>query len=51
MLADSRTYLSLAPWFSIFPGLAIVVTVLALNMFGDALRDQLDPHSTRGSMG
>lgn len=48
MLAESRTYLSTAPWFSVFPGLAIVVAVLALNMFGDALRDQLDPHSIRG---
>ncbi len=32
-----------APWLSIFPGLAILVLVLALNLFGDALRDQLDP--------
>ncbi|MDX6239620.1 MAG: peptide/nickel transport system permease protein [Kribbellaceae bacterium] len=47
MLADSRTYLATAPWFSLFPGLAIAVTVLALNVFGDTLRDQLDPHSAR----
>lgn len=51
MLAESRTYLSTAPWFTVFPGLAIVAAVLALNVFGDALRDQLDPHSQRGSMG
>jgi peptide/nickel transport system permease protein len=49
MLADSRTYLATAPWFSLFPGLAIAVTVLALNVFGDTLRDQLDPHSARSS--
>jgi peptide/nickel transport system permease protein len=47
MLADSRTYLATAPWFSLFPGLAIAVTVLALNVFGDTLRDQLDPHSAQ----
>ena len=51
MLAESRTYLPIAPWFSLFPGLAIVAAVLALNVFGDALRDQLDPHSARGSLG
>jgi peptide/nickel transport system permease protein len=48
MLGESRTFLSNAPWFSIFPGLAIVTTVLALNVFGDMLRDLLDPHSARG---
>lgn len=50
MLAESRTYLSIAPWFSVFPGLAIVAAVLALNIFGDALRDQLDPHSASRSL-
>jgi peptide/nickel transport system permease protein len=47
MLADARTYLATDPWFSLFPGLAIALTVLALNVFGDTLRDQLDPHSAR----
>jgi peptide/nickel transport system permease protein len=47
MLGESRTYLTVAPWFSIFPGLAIVITVLSLNIFGDMLRDMLDPHSAR----
>lgn len=46
MLDESRTYLVIAPWFSIFPGLAILVTVLSLNIFGDMLRDMLDPHSS-----
>lgn len=45
MLGESRVYLVNAPWMSVFPGLAIVVTVLALNIFGDMLRDLLDPHS------
>jgi len=36
-----------APWISIFPGLAIFVTVLGLNLFGDGLRDLLDPHTSR----
>jgi peptide/nickel transport system permease protein len=40
---DGRRYLAQAPWVSIFPSLAIVVTVLALNTFGDGLRDAMDP--------
>jgi len=36
-------YLASAPWIAIFPGLAIVLTVLALNFVGDGLRDVLDP--------
>ena len=47
ILGESRSYLTIAPWFSIFPGIAIVVTVLALNVFGDMLRDMLDPHTAR----
>lgn len=45
MLQESQIYISIAPWFSIFPGIAIVITVLALNVLGDGLRDALDPHS------
>lgn len=40
---DGRRYLAQAPWVSIFPSLAITVTVLSLNSFGDALRDAMDP--------
>ncbi|RLQ92363.1 nickel transporter permease [Falsibacillus albus] len=43
MLADSRQYLIQAPWTMIFPGLAIMVTVLGFNLMGDGLRDALDP--------
>ena len=43
MLADSREYLETAPWLSIFPGLAIALTVLGVNVVGDWLRDYLDP--------
>jgi peptide/nickel transport system permease protein len=42
-LATSRGYLPTAWWYSLFPGLAILVTVMAFNMFGDTLRDVLDP--------
>lgn len=45
IVADSRTYLTVAPWFSAFPGLAIVVSVTALNLAGDALRDLVSPNS------
>ena len=43
MLADGRTYLQLAWWVSVFAGLAILLTVLGLNLLGDWLRDSLDP--------
>jgi peptide/nickel transport system permease protein len=43
MLNEGRTYLETAPWISVFPGLAIMVTVLAFNLMGDGLRDILDP--------
>lgn len=43
MLADGRGYIQQAPWVSIFPGLAIMLTVLGLNLLGDWLRDHLDP--------
>ncbi|MBF9234592.1 ABC transporter permease [Microvirga alba] len=45
MLSDAREQITTAPWISIFPGLAIFVTVLGLNLLGDGLRDILDPHS------
>jgi peptide/nickel transport system permease protein len=43
MLSDGRQFLRNAPHITIFPGLAIVVVVMALNLVGDALRDALDP--------
>ena len=43
ILSDGRSYLSLAPWITLFPGIGIVVVVLGLNLTGDSLRDMLDP--------
>ena len=43
MLNTAQRFLTQAPWMAIFPGLAIFLTVLAFNLFGDALRDALDP--------
>ena len=43
MLADGQTFLASAPWVAIFPGLALLVAVLGVNLFGDGLRDLLDP--------
>jgi peptide/nickel transport system permease protein len=45
MILDSREVMISAPWAGIFPGLAIVITVLSANLFGDALRDAVDPRS------
>lgn len=47
MLAEGRNYIRSAPWMCIFPGLAIMMTVLALNLMGDGLRDALDPKLKR----
>jgi peptide/nickel transport system permease protein len=43
MLAGSRAYIGQAVWLGIFPGLAISLTLLGINLLGDALRDRLDP--------
>jgi len=43
MLSSGREWIERAPWLTIFPGMAIFVTVLALNVIGDGLRDALDP--------
>jgi peptide/nickel transport system permease protein len=43
LLNEAREYLSLAPWLAIFPGLFILITVLAVNFLGDGLRDAFDP--------
>ncbi len=47
MLADSQTMISFAPHLALFPGAAIVLTVLGLNLMGDALRDLFDPKINR----
>src|SRR5262249_48813627 len=43
MIADGRGFLATAWWISLFPGLAMLLTVLAVNLMGDWLRDHLDP--------
>ncbi|MER8386349.1 ABC transporter permease [Mesorhizobium sp. M1428] len=47
MLFDAQTRMVVAPWMAIFPGMAIVVTVLGLNLLGDGIADILDPKSRR----
>lgn len=48
MLSAGRTYILTYPHIALFPGLAIVVTVLGFNLLGDGLRDALDPRGSRG---
>ncbi|HEY4386960.1 MAG TPA: ABC transporter permease, partial [Ktedonobacteraceae bacterium] len=43
IMSDGRTYMMIAPWLTIYAGLVIMLTVLALNLTGDGLRDMLDP--------
>jgi peptide/nickel transport system permease protein len=43
VIAEGRNYVREAPWIALFPGLAIAMTVLGLNLLGDGLRDALDP--------
>ncbi len=50
VLAEGRLYLQQAPWLTLFPGAAIMATILGLNLFGDGLRDLLDP-KLRGVQG
>jgi len=45
LIADGQDRIQTAPWLAIIPGIAIVLTVLALNIFGDGLRDALDPRA------
>jgi peptide/nickel transport system permease protein len=47
MLSSGRNYLRVAWWITSFPGLAIMITVLSINLLGDGLRDALDPHMQR----
>ncbi|MBI4279706.1 MAG: ABC transporter permease [Armatimonadetes bacterium] len=43
ILSEGRLYTTIAPWMTVFPGLAIFFTVLGMNLIGDGLRDALDP--------
>src|SRR5579884_1549608 len=47
MLSDGRTYLQTAPHVAVYPGLAVMLVVLGFNLFGDGLRDALDPRATQ----
>jgi dipeptide transport system permease protein len=47
MLASAREFILRAPWVVTFPGLAILITVMAINLMGDGLRDALDPRLRR----
>jgi peptide/nickel transport system permease protein len=49
MLSDSRNLMETAPWLMIFPGLAIMISILGFNLLGDALRDILDPKMRRAT--
>ena len=45
---EGRTYIEMAPWLALWPGLCLTIVVYSLNMFGDALRDLLDPRLRGG---
>ncbi len=47
MLSAGRNFMYIAPWISILPGLAILVTVLGFNLLGDGLRDLMDPDTKK----
>ena len=47
IMAEGRTYFQLAPWIIFYPGVALALTVLAVNVLGDGLRDTLDPRIAR----
>ena len=47
IMAEGRSYFQVAPWIIFFPGGLLAITVLAVNMLGDGLRDSLDPRIAR----
>ena len=47
IMAEGRTYFQIAPWIIFFPGVMLAITVLAVNILGDGLRDSLDPRIAR----
>jgi ABC-type dipeptide/oligopeptide/nickel transport system permease subunit len=47
MLSDAVQYYGIDPMYMIVPGVALFITVMAFNLFGDGLRDALDPRSNR----
>ena len=47
IMAEGRTYFQIAPWIIFFPGVFLAITVLAVNVLGDGLRDSLDPRIAR----
>ncbi len=47
MMSDARNLMQQAPWLLFFPGLAVMLGILGFNLFGDALRDILDPRTQR----
>ena len=49
MIADARGYMTVCPWYILFPGLTLVLIVVAFNIFGDGLNDALDPYAKRRS--
>ena len=49
ILTDGKEYIQFAWWLSLFPGLAILITVLGYNLLGEGLRDALDPKSPNGT--
>lgn len=48
MLSENRSSMEIAPWTVLYPGLALAVIVLSINMFGDAVRDYMDPRIRKG---
>jgi peptide/nickel transport system permease protein len=47
MLSTAQQFAARAPWAAVLPGLAIMVLALSFNVFGDSLRDALDPKASR----
>ena len=48
---EGRVYMEMAPWLTLWPGFCLTITVYSLNMFGDAMRDLLDPRLRGGGGG
>ena len=47
MIADARGYMTICPWYILYPGLMLIIIVVAFNILGDGLNDALDPYARK----
>jgi peptide/nickel transport system permease protein len=51
MIAEARAHMYTSPWYIVWPSIALVLTIMSMNLLGDGLRDVLDPRTEQGRTG